>query len=106
MATKTAAVSPVDHVRKAIDELDEARAEAGQQARERIDSTIDRLRELAGDLSTRMKDQAGEFQDMLESAPDDLRLEFGRRVVRAQRTPEALTALAGEVRRRKAELTA
>ena len=105
MATKTAAARPVDHVRKAIEELDEARTEVGQQARARIDAAIERLREVTNDLGARVKDQAGEFQEMLDDAGDDLRLEFGRRAVRAQRTPEALTALAGEVRRRKAELT-
>jgi vacuolar-type H+-ATPase subunit H len=103
MATKT--VNPADHVRQAIDELDQARDGASQQAREHIDTALQRLRDAADDLGTRARDQMSEFQDALESAGEDLRIEFGRRAVRAQRSTSALMEIGAEVRRRKAELS-
>lgn len=103
MATKT--VSPADHVHQAIDDLDQARVEASQQVRDQIDAAITRLRDAADDLGTRARDQMGEFQEVLESASEDLRIELARRAVHAQRSVSALTEISAEVRRRKAELT-
>ena len=102
MTTKTA--SPADHVRQAIDELDQAREGASQQAREHIDTALHRLRDAADDLGARARDQMSDFQDMLESAGEDLRIELARRAIRAQRSSSALTEISAEVSRRKAEL--
>jgi hypothetical protein len=60
----------------------------------------------ADDLRHRGQDQAGDWQQTLEHAGEDLRVELGRRGVRAQSSPEALKDLAGEIRKRQAELTA
>jgi hypothetical protein len=103
MATKTA--SPTDHLRQAIDELAQAREGASHQVREHIDTAMQRVRDATDDLHARARDQATEFQEALESAGEDLRIELGRRGVRAQRSVSALTDISAEVRRRKAELT-
>ena len=103
MATKT--ITPVDHVKHAIDELDLARNGASDQTRERIDEVLAWLRDAADDLGTRAKDTAAEWQATLEAAGEDLRLEFGRRAVRAQQSTEALSEISAEVRHRKTELT-
>ena len=103
MATKT--TSPTEHLRQAIDELGQAREGASQQVREHIDAATQRVRDAADDLGSRARDQATEFQEALESAGEDLRIELGRRAVHAQRSVSALTEMSTEIRRRKAELT-
>jgi hypothetical protein len=103
MATKTA--SPVDHLRQAIVELSQAREGASHEVREHIDTAMQRLRDATDDLSERALDQATEFQEALESAGEDLRIELGRRGVRAQCSMSALTEISAEIRRCKAELT-
>ena len=45
-----------------------------------------------------------DWQRALERAGDDLREQLGIMAVRVQTTPEALTAMAAEIRKRKAEL--
>jgi hypothetical protein len=45
-----------------------------------------------------------EWQRELEEASDQVRLELGIEVVRAQRTSQALDAMAHEIERRKTEL--
>ena len=103
MPTKTA--SPAVHVRQAIDELDQARDGASQQVRDHIDVALQRLRDVTDDLAAHARDQASEFQDALESAGEDLRVELGRRAVRAQRSVSGLNEISAEIRRRKTELT-
>ena len=95
-----------DRLKDAVEDLDKARDQAGQQAKEGIDSAIARIREAASELGDRARDQTGEWQSALESAGDDLLRELGRRAVRAQRSPAALKDLSDEIRRRKAELAA
>jgi hypothetical protein len=104
MPTKT--VSPADHVRQAIDELDQARGGASQQVREHIDTALRRLRDATDDFAAHARDEASDFQDALESAGEDLRIELGRRAVRAQRSLSGLNEISAEIRRRKAELAA
>ena len=58
------------------------------------------------DLGSRAHDEAHEWQERLEHASDEARLELGRAAIRAQGTPEALTELAAEARRRKRALGA
>lgn len=95
-----------DRLKDAVQDLDKARDEAGQQAKESIDSAIARIREAASELGDKARDQTAEWQTALEGAGDDLLRELGRRAVRAQRSPAALKDLSDEIRRRKAELAA
>ena len=95
-----------DRLKDAVEDLDKARDQAGQQAKESIDSAIARIREAASELGDKARDQTAEWQTALESAGDDVLRELGRRAVRAQRSPAALKDLSDEIRRRKAELAA
>lgn len=96
--------STLDHLQHAAKELDEARGQAGHDAVSNIDSALKRVRDAAADVRHRAQDQAGDWQETLEQAGDDLRLELGRRGVRAQTSPEALAELSGEITKRQAEL--
>ena len=53
------------------------------------------------DLNSRAHHEAHDWEERLEHVLDDARLEFGRVAIRTQGTPEALTELAAEIRRRK-----
>ncbi len=98
--------STLDHLQHAVKELGKARGQAGHDVAHNIDAALTRIREAADDVRHRAKDQAGDWQDTLEHAGEDLRVELGRRSVRAQSSPEALKELAGEIRKRQAELAA
>ena len=94
----------VDHLQHAVEDLDSAREQATQDVRERIDAAIDRIRKAAADARERAEHQRDELEDALERAGEDVRLELGRRAVRAQSSPEALKELGREVRHRQAEV--
>lgn len=109
MATTTRkkhTASTLDHLQHAAQDLDKARAQATQDVRQGIDDALARIREAAQDVRTRAEDQSGEWQDALEHASDEMRVELGRRGVRAQSSPAALKELAGEITQREAELAA
>jgi hypothetical protein len=102
----------VEHAR---DDLNEARQGAQAEMRTAIESAAERTREVLHDLKgtatgraeelrTRHKRQTWEWQRELEEASDEARLELGIEVVRAQRTSQALDAMAQEIKRRKKEL--
>jgi hypothetical protein len=96
----------LDHLQHAATELDKARGQATHDVVHNIDAALTRIREAAADVRHRATDQAADWQETLEGAGDDLRVELGRRGVRAQSSPEALKELAGEIRKRQAELAA
>lgn len=96
--------SPMDRLQEAIRGLDRARDRAGDELRESIDTAVTRLRDVAGDLRKRAERQAGEWEDALDEAGEDVRRELGRRAVMAQQTPEALKEMSAAIRKRKAEL--
>ncbi len=98
--------STLDHLQHAATELDKAREQANHDVAHNIDAALTRIREAADDVRHRAQGQAGDWQEALEHASDDLRVELGRRGVRAQSSPEALKELAGEIRKRQAELAA
>jgi acetyl-CoA carboxylase alpha subunit len=115
MATATKRVAParrpaekstLDYLQRALDDLDHARGHAQQDARASIDNAVDRIRDAVKDIGSRAQDEAHEWQDRLEHVSAEARLELGRAAIRAQGTPEALTELAAEVRRRKQALSA
>ena len=93
-----------DRLKDAVEDLDKARDQAGQRAKESIDSAIARIREAASELGDKARDQTAEWQTALEGAGDDVLRGLGRRAVRAQGSPAALKDLSDEIRRRKAEL--
>jgi hypothetical protein len=56
------------------------------------------------DLHTRHKEQTLQWQLKLKNSTDALRLELGLEAVRAQRTSEALDAMAREIKSRKRDM--
>ena len=96
----------LDHLQHAAKDLDKARGQAGQDVVHSIDAALKRIREAADDVRHRAQDQAGDWQETLEHAGDDLRVELGRRGVRAQSNPDALEELREEISKRRAELVA
>ena len=66
---------------------------------------MERVREAAKELGSRGQDQVGEWQKSLDAAADDALRELGRMTIRAQRSPEALTELSAEIRKRRGQLS-
>jgi hypothetical protein len=98
--------STLDYLQRALDDLDRARAKAQKDARASIDSAVARVRDAVKDLNSRAHDEAHDWEERLDHVSEEARLEFGRVAIRAQDTPDALTELATEIRRRKRELVA
>ena len=107
--------SAADYVEHALEDLNQARRGSQAEMRTAIESAAERTREVLHDLKgnvtgraeelhTRHQDQTLEWQRQLEEASDDARLELGIEAVRAQRTSEALDAMAHEIKRRKSDL--
>ncbi len=119
MSTETAEKSQAgaaDHLEEALEDLNKARQSAQEEVRTSIDSAITRAREALDDLRSdtedraeslrkRAKDQAAEWQHALEDATDDARRELGVRAVHAQRSEDALDAMADEIKRQKKEIS-
>jgi hypothetical protein len=103
-AAPAAPPSSTQRFQEALKDLDEARQRASGDAREAIDAATDRVREIAKDAADRAQEEMHDWQRALERAGDDLREQLGIMAVRVQTTPEALTAMAAEIRKRKAEL--
>jgi hypothetical protein len=103
---KSTEKSTLDYLQRALDDLDKARAHAQTDARTNIDAAVGRIRDAAQDLRSRASDEAREFEQRLESVSEDARRELGRMVIHAQRSPEALSELSSEIRRRKQALNA
>ena len=104
-----------DYVEHALDDLKQARQGAQAEMRAAIESAAERTREVLHDLKgdvteraeelrTRHKEQTWEWQRELEEASDEGLLELGIEVAPAQRTTQALDAIAHEIKHRKKEL--
>jgi uncharacterized protein YicC (UPF0701 family) len=115
MTTKTDEQTVTDYLEHAVEDLNEARQQAGEEVRAAIDSAISRSREalddLRGDaeeraekLRSRAEERAGEWQSTLEDATEDVRRELGIRAIRAQHSKEALDALSDEIKSQKKTL--
>lgn len=113
--TEASDQTAADYLEHALDDLNQARQGAQAEMRAAIESAAERTREVlhglkgdatgrAEELRTRHKEQTWEWQRELEEASDEARLELGIEVVRAQRTSQALDAMAHEIKRRKKEL--
>jgi len=107
--------STLEYLQHAIEDIDHARQHAVTEVRSALDAALDRLSSAAGDLRTRAEgeaselrqradDQTADWQKSLEGATEDMRRDLARRAVRAQQTPEALTELSTEIRRRREQL--
>ena len=96
----------VDYLEAALKDLGRARDKGGEEIRSSIDSAMDQIRDATRELGSRGQDQVSEWQKTLEGAAADAACEFGRIAIRAQRSPEALTELSREIRKRRAQLTA
>ncbi len=105
-AGKKKHTTTLDHLQHAATELDKARGQASHDVTSNIDAALTRIREAADDVRHRAQDQVTDWQETLEHAGADMRVDLGRRAVRAQSTPEALAELTGEIEKRQAELTA
>jgi len=110
--TKERDASAADHLEDALEDLNTARQSAQEELRSSIDSAISRAREALEDLRadteeraenlrTRAKNQAADWQQTLEDATEDARRELGVRAVHAQRTEDALDAMAHEIKDQK-----
>ena len=117
MASKTdeQEQTAIDYLEHAVDDLRQAGQEAGDEVRSAIDSAISRTREALDDLRSdasdraerlrgRAEERAKEWQQTLEDATEDARREFGIRAVRAQRSEDALDAIADEVKEHRKEV--
>jgi len=112
MATKTDEQTAIDHLEHAVDDLKQAGQEAGDEIRSTIDSAISRAREALEDLRTdagdragrfrsRSEERAGEWQQALEDASEDVRRELGVRAVRVQGNEETLDVIEHELKERR-----
>jgi hypothetical protein len=66
---------------------------------------MERLRDAGKQLGARSQDQAGEQQKALDAAADDGLRDLGLMTIRAQHSPEALTELSAEIRKRRSQLS-
>ena len=94
----------VEFLQRAIEDLDQARSHAGHDMRAAIDSAMERMKDLVADFRKRAEDEASDWQKTIAETTEDMRREFARRAVRAQQTPDALSELAAEIKKRNAEL--
>jgi ElaB/YqjD/DUF883 family membrane-anchored ribosome-binding protein len=94
----------VDYLEDALKDLGKAREKGGEEIRSSIDAAMERVRETTNQLGSRGQDQVSEWQKTLDAAADDALRELGRMAIRAQRSPEALTELSGEIRKRRGQL--
>ena len=103
-------ISAADHLEDALEDLNKARQSAQDELRSRIDSAIDagpeRRSTICGPTprsarracGPRAEERAKDWQRALEDATEDARRELGVRAVRAQRTRDALDAMADEIK--------
>ena len=92
------------YLQKAMEDIDQARVHAGKDMKSSLDTAMDRMKEMATDLRDRAEEEASDWQKTIENTTEDMRRELGRRAVRAQKSPDALTELANEITKRQTEL--
>ncbi|MGA8217749.1 MAG: hypothetical protein WB771_04225 [Solirubrobacterales bacterium] len=112
MTTETEEQTVASYLEHAVEDLNQARQQAGEELRTAIDSAISRSREALEDLRSdaqdrtvnlrsRAEERAGEWQHTLEDATEDMRRELGVRAVHAQRSKDALDAMAEQIKEQK-----
>ena len=105
-ATRAKAPEPgtLDFLQRALEDLNRAREHAQKDAQSGIDDATERIRAAADDVRKRLREEADELQRRLEHASEEARVELGLVAIRAQRSPEALSVLARQIRRTKEAL--
>ncbi len=98
---KAAEPGTLDFLQRALEDLNRAREHAQHDAQSGIDDATERIRAAADDVRKRLREEADELQRRLEHASEEARVELGLVAIRAQRSPEALSVLAREIRRAK-----
>jgi hypothetical protein len=98
---KVAEPGTLDFLQRALEDLNRAREHAQQDAQAGIDDATERIRAAVDDVRRRLREEADELQARLDRTSDEARLELARAAIRTQRTPEALTELAREIRHAK-----
>jgi hypothetical protein len=101
---ETSTRTPVDHLQDALEDLNRAREQAGEDVSASIDSARERITDASEELSDRGQGQLKDWREQFGSAADDALRELGRWAIRAQRSPEALTELSKEITKREAEV--
>lgn len=101
---ETSTKTPVDHLQDALEDLNRAREQAGDDVSASIDSARERITDASEELSDRGQGQLKDWREQFGSAADDALRELGRWAIRAQRSPEALTELSKEITKREAEV--
>jgi DNA polymerase III gamma/tau subunit len=96
--------SATEHLQQASAEIDKARQEATADVRRSLDSALEGMRDVSGELRQRAEDHTAEWQDALEHASDKARRQMGRRRHSRPATPEALKELSDEIRKQKTKL--
>ena len=91
-------------LQQVIDDLDRLRDETGEEVRTRLDAAVARMRETAGELRERTDERTASVERAVRGVADDAWQQIAMLAVRAQSDPAALTELAAEIRKRKAEL--
>jgi len=76
-----------------------AAKDAATRAKAPEPGTLERIRAATDDVRRRLREEADELQTRLDRASEEARIELGRAAIRAQRTPQALSELAREIRR-------
>ena len=104
-AGKSSDKAPTDYLQDALDDLDRAREQAGEEVSASIDSARERISDAREDLSDRSEGQLKEWREQFGSAADEALRELGRWAIRAQRSPEALTELSKEISKRETEVS-
>lgn len=94
----------LEYLQKAMEDIDHARVHAGKDMKSSLDTAMDRMKEMATDLRNRAEEEASDWQKTIENTTEDMRRELGRRAIRAQKSPDALTELANEITKRQTEL--
>jgi hypothetical protein len=104
-------LSAAEYLEQALEDLKEARDQAEAELRAKIDSAIKRsrdaleeLRSGAEDVRSLAEERTDQWRHMLDGATDEARRDIGIRAVRAQRSPEALKAMANEIKEQREEL--
>ena len=82
--------SAAEHVQQASAEIDKTCQEATADVRRSLDTALERIRDVSGELRQLAEHQSAERQDALEHTSDTARRQMRRPGIRAQRTPEAL----------------
>ena len=98
---KAAEPTTLDFLQQALEDLNRARELAQKEAQGGIDDAMERIRAAVDDVRRRVREEAEELQARLDHASGEARLELARGAIRAQRSPEALTELAREIRHAK-----